>query len=81
MYEEVEEHLKEMLERDAMWTSHSPWASTVILVCKKESKLRFCIDLRKLNAHTIKDSYSLSRVEDTMDSLNGAVWFTVLKLE
>ena len=31
-----------------------------------------------LNAHTIKDSYSLPRIEDTIDSLNGAVWFTAL---
>ena len=35
MYEKVREHLKEMLEVGAIWTSHSPWASTVVLVCKK----------------------------------------------
>ena len=72
MYEEVREHLKEMLEIDAIWPSHSPSASPVVLVCKKEdSKLWFCIDLRKLNVCTTKDSYSLPRIEDTVDSLNG----------
>ena len=81
MYEEIRDHLKEMLEIGAIWPSHSPWANPVILVCKKDSKLPFCIDLRKLNAHTIKDSYSLPRIEDSLDSLNGAVWFTALDLK
>ena len=78
---EVGEHLKEMLEMGAIQPSHSPWASPVVLVHKKDGKLQFCIDLRKLNAPTIKVSYSLSRTEDTLDSLNGAVWFTVLDLK
>ena len=70
-----------MLEIGAIWPLHSPWASLVVLVCKKDGKLQFCIDLRKLNAHTIKDSYSLPMIEDTLDSLNGAVWSTVLDLK
>ena len=81
MYEEVREHLKEMLEIGATQQSHSPWASPVILVCKEGGKLQFCIDLRKLNAHTIKDSYSLPRIGDALDSLNGAVWSTALDLK
>ena len=80
MYEEVREHLKEILEIGAIWPSHSPWASLVIQVCKKDGKLWFCIDLRKLNAHTIKDSYSLPRI-DTLGSLNGTVWFTAQDLK
>ena len=39
MYEEIRKHLKEMLETGAIWPSHSPWASLVILVCKKDGKL------------------------------------------
>ena len=81
MYKEVREHLKEMLEIGAIWPSHSPWASPVILLCQKDGKLPFCIDLRKLNALTIKDSYSFPRIEDTLDSLNRAMWFTVLGLK
>ena len=64
MYEEVGEHQKEMLEIGAIWPSYNPWASPVVLVCKKDGKL--CIDLQKLNAHTIKDSYSLPRIEETL---------------
>ena len=36
MYEEVREHLKEMLQIGAIWQCHSPWAIPVILVCKKD---------------------------------------------
>ena len=71
MYEEVRVHLKEMLEIGAIWLSHSPWASLAIVVCKEDGKLQFCIDLRKLNAHTLKDSHSLPRIEGALDSLNG----------
>ena len=44
------------------------------MVRKKDGELRFCIDLRKLNNRTIKDGYSLPRIEDTLDCLHGAVW-------
>ena len=48
-----------MLDVGAIRPSNSPWASAVILGCKRDGKLRFCIDLWKLNARTIKDAYSL----------------------
>ena len=50
-------HIQEMLDIGAIQKSHSPWASTVVLVQKKDGSLRFCIDLRKLNNQTIKDAY------------------------
>ena len=59
----------------------SPWASPVVLVCKKDGSLRFCIDLRKLNSHSIKDAYSLPRIEESLDCLNGAIIFTSLDLK
>ena len=80
-YEEVRKHLKEMLDVGAIRRSNSPWASPVVLVRKKDGSLRFCIDLRKLNARTIKDAYSLPRIEDALDSLNGACIFTSLDLK
>ena len=48
-YEEARKHLQEMLNIGAIQQSTSPWASPVVLVCKKDGSLRFCIDLRKLN--------------------------------
>ena len=80
-YEEVKQHLKEMLEIGAISKSKSPCASVVVLVRKKDGSLRFCIDLRKLNARTVKDAYSLPRIEETLDCLNGAQWFTSLDLK
>ena len=81
MYEEVREHLKEMPEVGSIWQSQSPWDSLIVLVCKKDDKLQICIDLRNLNAYTIKDSYSLLRIEDNLDTLNEAVLFTALDLK
>ena len=80
-YEEVKNHLKEMLEIGAIRKSQSPWASVVVLVCKKDGALRFCIDLRKLNARMIKDVQTLPQIEESLDSLCGAVIFTSLDLK
>ena len=47
MYEEAKALIQEMLDIGAIHPSNSPWASAVVLVWKKDGKLRFCIDLRK----------------------------------
>ena len=81
LFDEVKNHLKEMIEVGAIRKSNSPWASAVVLVRKKDGSLRFCIDLRKLNAHTIKDAYSLTHIDETLDCLSGATIFTSLDLK
>ena len=60
-----------MLDVGAIQPSSSPWASAVVLVQKKDGKLRFCIDLRRLNAWTIKDAHSLPWIKEMLDYLNG----------
>ena len=70
-----------MLDIWAIRRSHSPWANPLVLVRKKDGSLRFCIDLRKLNARTVKDAYSLPCIEDVLDSLNGTCTFTSLNLK
>ena len=80
-YEEVRKHLKEILDIRAIRHSNSLWASPVVLVRKKDGSLRFCIDLRKLNAQTVKDAYSIPCIKDALDSLNGACIFTSLNLK
>ena len=80
-FEEVRNHLQDMLKVGAIRKSTSPWASPVILVRKKDGSLRFCIDLRKLNSRTIKDAYSLPHIEESLDCLNGACIFTSLDLK
>ena len=49
MYNDVRARIQEMLDIGSIYKSHSPWASAVVLVWKKDGGLRFCIDLRKLN--------------------------------
>ena len=70
-----------MLKVGAIRKSTSPWASPMVLVQKKDGSLRFCIDLPKLNSCTIKDAYSLPRIEESLDCLNGAKIFTSLDLK
>ena len=81
MYDEVKAHLQEMLDLGAIRPSNSPWASAIVLVRKKDGRLRFCIDLRKLNNRTVKDAYSLPRIESILDSLGGAQIFFTLDLK
>lgn len=80
LYDEVREHLEEMLRLGAIRKSCSPWASAIVLVRKKNGKLRFCIDLRKLNSKTLKDSYALPRIEQTLEHLKGSKVFSTLDL-
>ena len=80
-YPEVRQHIQEMLEIGAIKHSCSPWASAVVLVRKKDGSLRFCIDLRKLNQRTVKDAYSIPRIEESLDCLSGAEWFTMVDLK
>ena len=80
-YDEVRKHLREMLEIGAIRKSNSPWASPVALVCKKDISLHLCINFCLLNARTVKDAYSLPRIEDVLDSLDDACIFTSLDLK
>ena len=49
--------------------SQSPWCNAVVLVCKKDGGLHFCIDFHKFNARTKKDSYLLPHIQQTIESL------------
>lgn len=60
--------------------SESPWAAPVVLVRKKDGTLRYCIDYRKLNQVTQKDSYPLPNIQDCLDSLDGAKFFSSMDL-
>ncbi|VDH88704.1 Hypothetical predicted protein [Mytilus galloprovincialis] len=60
--------------------SNSPWSSGLVLVQKKDLSRRLCVDYKKLNDKTIKDSYPIPRIEDNIDALSGAKWMSVLDL-
>ena len=78
--EQVEELIEDMLRKDVIERSSSPWASPIVLVKKKDGSLRFCVDYRRLNAITEKDAYPLPRIDDTISAFNGAQWFSTLDL-
>lgn len=79
-YELVKTHISQLLDTQVIRESCSPYASPVVLVRKKDGSLRMCVDYRQLNAKTRKDSFPLPRIEETLDSLTGARWFTTLDL-
>ena len=80
-FEPLRKLLRNMEEVGTIRKSNSPWSSSIVLVKKKDRNLRFCIDLRKLNARTVKDAYALQRIEETLDYLAGSKWFSALDLK
>ena len=81
MYDEVKEHLRQLLTAGTIRPSHSPWASNVVLVRKKNGKLRLCVDYRQLNLSTKKDSYSLPRIEELLDCLSSSNFFSTIDVK
>ncbi|KRY45379.1 Retrovirus-related Pol polyprotein from transposon 17.6 [Trichinella britovi] len=78
--EEVEGHVRRMLERGLIEPAEGPWSSPVVLAKKKEGSSRFCVDYRRLNEVTRKDAQPLPRIDATLDALAGSKWFTTLDL-
>ena len=76
----VDELVEDMLRRGVIQPSSSPWASPVVLVNKKDGTTRFCVDYRRLNASTKMDVFPLPRVDDTLDILSNAKYFSTLDL-
>jgi hypothetical protein len=76
----VEESVAEMLRDGIIQPSCSPYASPVTLVPKKDGTTRFCIDYRKVNAKTKKDTYPLPNIQDIFDQIGGANIFSTLDL-
>ena len=68
-YEAVKDHLKGMVETEAIRRSSSPYASPMVIAYKKDGSLRICVDYRQLNSKTVRDAYPLPRIEDASDAL------------
>ena len=81
-FQEVREHINTLLERGAIQPSRSPWSAPVVVVRKKGTgAIRLCVDYRRLNQVTVKDSYPLPRIEESFNALAGAQFFSSLDLQ
>jgi hypothetical protein len=78
--DEIEKAIKELLEMGHIRSSMSPFASSVVLVKKKDGTMQMCIDYRALNKKTIKNKYPISRIDELLDELHVSVYFSKIDL-
>ena len=78
LYPEVKQYIEDLLNQNFISKSKSPYSSSVVCVRKKDGTLRLCIDYRDLNCKIIPDRHPIPRVQETLDSLGGNSWFSVL---
>jgi len=77
---ELKKQIEELLEKQFIRPSVSPWGAPVLLVKKKDGSSRLCVDNRQLNKLTIKNKYPLPRINDLMDQQHGASMFSKIDL-
>jgi len=77
---ELKKQIKELMEKQFIRPSTSPWGAPVLLVKKKDGSSRLCVDYRQLNKMTIKNKYPLTRIDDLMDQLHGSSVFSKIDL-
>eukprot|EP01053_Blabericola_migrator_P001913 Blabericola_migrator_1__1912@NODE_1520_length_4355_cov_26_982276_g1000_i0_p3_GENE_NODE_1520_length_4355_cov_26_982276_g1000_i0NODE_1520_length_4355_cov_26_982276_g1000_i0_p3_ORF_typecomplete_len297_score24_65RVT_1/PF00078_27/2_2e06Spuma_A9PTase/PF03539_14/3_4e06HEPN_SAV2148/PF18725_1/0_065_NODE_1520_length_4355_cov_26_982276_g1000_i021153005 len=76
----IEREITDMLQKDVIRPSHSPYASSIVLVKKKTGDIRFCLDFRQLNNYTVRDAYPLPRIADLLDAIQGSRYFVALDM-
>jgi hypothetical protein len=79
--QEIDKLVQDMLDNNVIRPSKSPYSSPVLLVKKSDGTYRFCVDYRKLNVITKRDVYPLPRIDDTLDMLGQARYFSTLDLQ
>ena len=78
--ESVKKELVKMLDQGIVQPSHSPWASPIVLVEKKDGDIRFCIDYRKLNVVSKFDAYPMPRIDEVLESVGSARFISTFDL-
>ena len=68
------------LQQGIIHPSCSPNALQVVIVCKKSGEIHLCINFRALYAMTLHDSFPLPRIEEALQVVKAAVWFTSFDL-
>lgn len=79
-YKEVRNHISELLRKGVIQESVSSYASPIVLVRKPDGSLRLCVDYRRLNSKTRRDAFPLPRIDESLDALSGAKFFSSIDL-
>lgn len=77
---ELKSQPEDLIAKQFIRPSASPWGAPVLLVKKKDGSIRLCVDYRQLNKVTIKNKYPLPRIDDLFDQLRGASLFLKIDL-
>ena len=78
--EVLREEIKTLLDQDIIKSSKSPWAAPIVLVKKKDSTQRMCVDYRQLNKFTVNHPYPLPNIDDLISNLVASKYITTLDL-
>ena len=78
--DELRKQLEDLTQHGFIQPSRSPFGAPVLFVKKKGGELRMCVDYRALNKITIKNKYPLPRIDELLDRLHGAKWFSKIDL-
>lgn len=78
--DELKKQLAELTEQGFIRPSVSPYGAPILFVRKKDGTLRMCVNYRALNKLTIKNKYPLPRIDELLDRLHGATFFSKLDL-
>lgn len=77
---EIEKQVTELLGAGLICLSNSAFSSPILLVRKKDDDWHTCVDYRMLNALTVKSKFCISVIDELLDELAHAMWFSVLDL-